>query len=279
MATVLKKSSFTRFKTDTSKYKLDCQSRIDKNTDKWLHVLQKIPKVQIMIGKIDITQKTIVVKFESYEEMEKEFIISKQIYNTKIPNFIKYYCFFSCDENVDKFKILETERKKLPLCEKPGKNTGFIIMPFYQMGSIANCRWKRETLSILKNILVQVIYALFSSYRELRFIHLDLHLDNILLRKTKKQEVEYKPISKKIKTLGIYPIIMDFGRAKTAGSYREFKTSLMKMFTLLRDISEYTEFILDPLPIVNYINQSGDNINLDILVTKINNMKIDYIKR
>jgi hypothetical protein len=115
-------------------------------SDKWLHVLQKIPKVQIMIGKIDITQKTIVVKFESYEEMEKEFIISKQIYNTKIPNFIKYYCFFSCDENVDKFKILETERKKLPLCEKPGKNTGFIIMPFYQMGSISNCRWKRGRL-------------------------------------------------------------------------------------------------------------------------------------
>jgi hypothetical protein len=138
---------------------------------------------------------------------------------------------------------------------------------------------EKGTLSILKNILVQVTYALFSSYQELRFIHLDLHLDNILLRKTKKQEVEYKPISKKIKTLGIYPIIMDFGRAKTAGSYREFKTSLMKMFTLLRDISEYTEFILDPLPIVNYINQSGDNINLDILVTKINNMKIDYVKR
>ena len=53
MASQLKKSSFTRFKSDTTKYKLKCQSRItetDKTTDKWLHVLQKIPKAQILIG-------------------------------------------------------------------------------------------------------------------------------------------------------------------------------------------------------------------------------------
>lgn len=281
MASQLKKSSFTRFKSDTTKYKLECQSRItesDKTTDKWLHVLQKIPKAQILIGKIDITQKTIVVKFESYKEMENEYIVSKQIYDTKIPNFIKYYCFFSCEEDISKFKILETERKQLPLCEKSGKTTGFILMPFYQMGSIANCRWKKYNLDILKNVLIQVSCALFSSYQELKFVHLDLHLDNILLRKTKKQEISYTSISKNIKTLGFYAIIMDFGRAKLNASYQEFKTSLMKMFTLLRDIGEYSEFVLDPLGVVNYINYSKENINLNTLILKIKDIKISYMK-
>jgi hypothetical protein len=93
MATFLKKSSSTGLKQESSKYKLDCQSRLTpetSDTSTWLNVLEKIPNVNILIGNVDISKKTIVVKFESYKEMEKEYEISKTIYDSKLQNFIKF---------------------------------------------------------------------------------------------------------------------------------------------------------------------------------------------
>lgn len=280
MATKLQKSTFTSSRKESIKYKLDCQSRLteeNSDTNSWLNVLQKIPNVNILIGNIDISKKTVVVKFESYKEMEKEYEISKLIYESNLQNFIKYYCFFSCNEDRKKFELLETTSKKLPLCTGLGKNTGFIIMPFYHIGSIAKYGWTLDNLNILKVVLIQITYSLCESFEKIGFVHQDLHLDNILLRKTKKEEIHYKYIDKKVKTLGIYPIIMDFGRSKVSSSSKEFKTSLLKMFSLLRDIGINTKFILDPLPLVNYIKYT-ESFDLDTLIEKINNIKIDYSK-
>jgi len=280
MATFLKKSSSTGLKQESSKYKLDCQSRLTpetSDTSTWLNVLQKIPNVNILIGNVDISKKTIVVKFESYKEMEKEYEISKTIYDSKLQNFIKYYCFFSCNEDRKKFEILEIESKKLPLCTGLGKNTGFIIMPFYNLGSIAMYNWSISNLHILKSILIQLVFALYESFEKIGFVHQDLHLYNVLLRKTKKEEMHYKTINKSVKTEGFYPIIMDFGRAKVSATFKEFKTSLLKMFSLLRDIGINCEFILDPLPVVNFIKHT-ETFDLNTLVVMIKNLHIDYIK-
>jgi predicted unusual protein kinase regulating ubiquinone biosynthesis (AarF/ABC1/UbiB family) len=145
------------------------------------------------------------------------------------------------------------------------------------MGSIAQHTWKIQDLQDLKNILIQATCALFSAFLDIGFVHLDLHLDNVLLRKTKKQEMHYKCIDKKIKTKGFYPIIMDFGRAKTSATLGEFKTSLLKMYSLLRDIGDKTHFILDPLPLVSYIKNS-QTFNIDQVICHIENIKIDYVK-
>lgn len=281
MVSKLKKSSFTASRNESIKYKLDCQSKITQeapDTGIWLNVIKKIKNSNILIGNVDISKKTVVVKFESYKEMEKEYKISKSIYHCKIPNFIKYYCFFNCNEDITKFEILEYKEKKTVLCStNQGTNTGFILMPFYPLGSIAQYVWKPENLHILKNVLIQVTVALFNSFQDVGFIHLDLHLDNILIRKTKKQEILYTSINKKIKTESFYPIIMDFGRAKVSGSLKEFKTSLMKMFSLLRDIGDNTKIILDPLNVVNYIRYSK-SLGIDDVILHIQNIKIDYIK-
>jgi hypothetical protein len=280
MATALKKSSSTTSKQESTKYKLDCQSKLTpetSDTSTWLNVLKKIPNVNILIGNIDISKKTIVVKFESYKEMEREYEISKKLYDSKLQNFIKYYCFFSCNEDRKKFEMLETKSKKLPLCTGPGTNTGFIIMPFYKLGSIAMYKWSTGNLHILKNILVQLVFALCDSFETIGFVHQDLHLYNVLLRKTKKKEICYKNINKSVKTEGFYPIIMDFGRAKVSASFKEFKTTLLKMFSLLRDIGINCEFILDPLPLVNYI-RNAEIFNLDVTIEMIKKIQIDYIK-
>ncbi len=143
---------------------------------------------------------------------------------------------------------------------------------------MAKYSWTLDNLNVLKVVLIQITYALCESFEKIGFVHHDLHLDNILLRLTKKEEIYYKIIDEKVKTSGIYAIIMDFGRTKVSSSFDEFKTSLLKMFSLLRDIGINTTFILDPLPIVNYIKYT-ESLDLDTLVEKINNIKIDYVKQ
>lgn len=283
----------TSFKRDTtvksidktsSKYKLNCQSRIKEDyptTEKWLKVLKKIPTVPILIGKLDITKKTIVVKFENYEEMSKEYEVSKILYKEKIPNLIKFYCFFSCNEDREKFKILETVEKDTPLCTGPGKETGFIIMPYYEIGSVMKYKWNSQNLDTLKNIISQTILALCSAYIKTGFVHLDLHLNNILLRKTKKEKITYKDIDIIVNSGGLYSIILDFERSKFKGDIEEFKTSLYKLTNNLRDIDPNTFIILDNYYITTYIRSitAINKKSIVGLIKKIFEMKIAYIKR
>jgi len=283
MATQLQRASSAKSPSKNSiKYKLDCQGKIDvnhPNTDKWLHVLKKIQKVPVLIGKLDIIKKTVVVKFQEYDDMKKEYDITKILHQHNIPNFIKFYCFFSCEEDVTKFKILETVETPMSLCTVPGKMTGFIIMPYYPIGSIANYKWVVTELNLLKNVIIQVVLALSCAYITVGIVHLDIHLDNIVLRKTKKKEIYYKDVDISLKTARYYSVILDFGRAKTKGTLNEFKTSLWKMLSLLRDI-EKSNMILDPLDIVSYIRRIEKVYKNSIvkLIDLIQSIKIDYMK-
>jgi serine/threonine protein kinase len=275
-------SSAKSLSKNSTKYKLDCQGKIDTshpNTDKWLHVLKKIQKVPILIGKLDITKKTVVVKFQDYSDMKKEYDITKILHEHKLPNFIKFYCFFACEEDVTRFKILETVENPVSLCTISGKMTGFIIMPYYSIGSIANYHWGIDDLNLLKNVIIQVVLALYCAYLTVGIVHLDLHLDNIVLRKTKKKEIEYKNVNISLKLTGYYSVILDFGRAKTKGSLNEFKTSLWKMLSLLRDL-EKSNMVLDPLDVVSYIRkiEKVDKKSVVKLLDLIQDIKIEYIK-
>jgi serine/threonine protein kinase len=283
----LVKNSFTKNRMYSIKFKLGCQEKItidNPTTKNWLNVLDKIQS-NVLLGYLNLKNKNVVVKFESSSEMKKDYEISKYLFETKIPNFMKYYCFFMCNEDINKFKIFNgrsnTEKldTKLAICTGPGDDTGFIIMPYYSIGSIGNYHWNVSSLNLLKNVILQAVSASCCAYISVGFVHLDLHLDNIVLRKTKKKKIDYKIFNITLKTDGYCSVILDFGRAKVKGSLNEFKTSLQKMITLLRDL-EKSEMILDPLTVVSYIKtiEKVDKKSVVKLLDLIQDIKIDYIK-
>lgn len=284
MATRLKRDTTVKSVDKTSfKYKLDCNSKINKDnptTEIWLNVLKKIPQVPILIGKLDITKKIVVVKFEDYDAMSKEYEVSKILYKEKIPNIIKFYCFFSCVEDREKFKILETVEKNTSLCISPGKGTGFIIMPYYEIGSVMKYKWTQKNLDILKNIMSQTILALCSAYIKTGFVHLDLHLNNVLLRKTKKEKIIYKDLDITLNSTGLYSIILDFERSKFNGTIEEFKNSLYKITNNLRDIDQNTSIVLDNYHITSCIRTitTVNKKSIEKLIKKICEMEIAYVK-
>jgi hypothetical protein len=98
------------------------------------------------------------------------------------------------------------------VCNPNGSNVfGYIVMPYYSLGDLHKQLWKRETLNQLKNILAQTSYAVLYAFETCGFVHNDLHLYNILIRKTKKKQLHYGDIGLDIDTY--YAIIMDFEKS------------------------------------------------------------------
>lgn len=207
----------------TNKYHVNC-TELEKNSDS-IPVIQNnviqnrndITILQSIITEKSITtkQRNIVVKIgKSNKTIEKEFYIGKTL--EKINGFINYMCLFTCYDNT--FYNIETENNK-PLCsaKKDDENLKTIlIMPFIFEGSIKKFNWYSDNIikktEILKSLLLQVISSIFVSYHSYGFLHNDLHLDNILVKKIKKETLQYSYSDKtfEIKIYGYKSIIMDF---------------------------------------------------------------------
>jgi len=161
--------------------------------------------------------RNIVIKISPINKtLEKEYSIGNDLEKAKIPVFIKYMCLFNCFDNTY-YNIKEDIQK--PLCSAPNTDENkkiVLIMPYIVDGSIKNFNWMHK-LNVLKTILLQSIMSLFIAYHKLGFLHNDIHLDNILIKKTKKEYIEYEYTTTdtnmnklKIPTNGYKIVILDF---------------------------------------------------------------------
>ena len=134
-----------------------------------------------IVVKIDINVKT----------NRKEFNIGERIFQSQIPGFMRYTCIF------------------------PFYDTNVLVMPYLSEGSIANYVWDESTLPILKCLLMQTVMSSLNAYTNLRFLHVNLHLGNILIRKTTSPEIEYVIGTEtySVPTMGYQIVMTDFGNS------------------------------------------------------------------
>jgi len=84
-------------------------------------------------------------------------------------------------------------------------------MPYYALRDLNKIHWNRDSFEDLKNVLTQACFAVLRSFETCRFVHNDLHLQNILVRKTTKKQLDYGEVSL---PLGSYfAVIMDFEKS------------------------------------------------------------------
>ena len=138
-----------------------------------------------------IKRKPIVVKIgRENQTIEKEYDYGKQLKHAEIPGFIRYICLFS---SLDAPKTL--------------------LMPYISEGSLRTFHWTAEKFPILESAILQAIMSSMIAYIKCGFIHGDFHLDNILLKKTKKREIVYSLDTLEsivIPTNGYKIVILDF---------------------------------------------------------------------
>jgi len=199
-----------------NKYHIDCDF-YSKNTDK-IHITNlvrhnnDISILEAVIEKHQQKQRHIVVKIgKENRTIEKEFLFGKILETEKIPGFISYICIFECLDDTHK-------QKKIPnsICTTNEDNSDnrkkVLIMPYIESGSILKFEWKVEMFPTLISTIQQVLMSSFVAFYICGFIHGDFHLDNIMMKKTKKKDIKYNwgNVSKSIPTNGYKIVILDF---------------------------------------------------------------------
>ena len=292
-----------------NKYHIDC-NELEKNPSLIPVIFNKVIKnkndttiLQSIITDKTITQNNrhIVVKIGKVNRtIEKEYKIGKQLEQEKLNGFINYICLFNCYDNT--YDNIEKKNNNLePLCSAKKEEENLktvLIMPYINEGSIRTFKWNKDKYNALKSVILQTIMSVFTAYQLCGFVHNDLHLDNILIKKTKKETFNYKFKDDKdkdkmidIKTYSYKIVIMDFESSmlviKNKDGARTYWNNLFNMMSrLYHDLKneDSDDIRADNLNnIISFIqNQEiskGSIMNTLILLDMIKETKFIIIKK
>jgi len=278
------------------KYKLDCQTLIDKHketdtspdTKDWLNLLKQIehdsPDYTLYNALLE-KHKQIVVKIGP-DKLQNEYEIGKLLDTLKLPTFLGYMCMFSCLDNFYTFKGKSKEEKEFlnskrtSLCKKDGEKITILVMPYINSGTIDKYTWTKQNFNILKNVIKHIVITILYSSVSIGFIHNDAHLGNIMIQKTKRKNIKYGEFYELEIIDGIMPIIMDYDKAIIKGD--SFDLSLVyndinKVFNLLNaelKIKFNISKILDLIKMLTTEKQLITNTVCNTLLYEIDRLSI-----
>jgi hypothetical protein len=216
------------------KYKLTCQEKINKDTPstvEWLELINNLDhesdSVKIFEALLNKT-KHVIVKVGLGINIVSEYNTGKTLADLiKLPTFLSFYCHFAC---LDSFKNLASQKG---LCGSGNDSISVLVMPFINLGRIDKAKkWTRSNITTYKYILKHVVCTLLYAFETCKFTHNDIHFGNILLKKTKKQEIIYGN-HMTLRVIGGYiPVIMDYERAQFTDSPHLLYEDIGKLFNL-----------------------------------------------
>lgn len=206
------------------------------NLIKVLKELKKVAPRDIDFQKSQLLESTldktaVIIKIGDNNDMDNEYTISKSLRRTK--GFIKFLGYFTCEDDFREF----FQGKRNTICTGKG-NMKVIIIPYYELGSLASYNWSSQNIITLQSSLYLSCLFYMDAYIEKGFIHNDFHAGNILLKSTKQSIIEFNS-NLIVKTTGIRPWICDFEKSVIAYDvsnerlFNDFKYDLQKLFFLL----------------------------------------------
>jgi len=197
----VRSTSKTAHNAQHTTYFATCEDRITRempSTNEWLTITGQIESTnardlsRVLTGILD-KRKAVAIKISTAKLLDKENTIYTLV--KTVPGFLTPYCYFKCS---------------------PGDSMGVLVLPYMEEGSMRNYNWTALTSpNVLRSCLQQVVCSLIQAYTLKGIIHNDMHVDNVLLRKTKKHAIEYTIEGRKISvpTNGYAIAIMDFDMA------------------------------------------------------------------
>jgi len=213
----------------------------------WVKVKEEIKKVQdtrdidiqksqILLG--SMADEAVIVKIGESHDIDNEYAVAQTVKRFK--GFIKFYCFFTCDDNFREF----FKGKRNTICYGPGTTMKVILMPFFPLGSIATYIWTPENIDILHSCLYIACLCYIDAYKERGFIHNDFHAANILLKKTRQRIISFTS-EIHVTLRGVRPWIGDFEKSvvsnQSSMDYEHFKYDIGKLFILLPTFVQHVD--------------------------------------
>jgi len=236
---VLHKNRSSSISSNTSKYYIKCDAIDTANRIEIVKLLQKQKDQdsRVLLAYLDKNHSKVNIVVKMGREngtIRKEYSISQHLHKTNCSGFIKFICIFECYDNnstdtplrvsnahgnryfslINRHKMADLIVKRFKICQGTEKDTKkeVIIMKYFNEGSVKNHAWSNSNFHILRSILIQTIYSLVVAYHNTGFIHNDLHLDNILIKRTTRTHNTYQidRRSIEIETNNYTCVIMDF---------------------------------------------------------------------
>ena len=260
------------------KYKVSCQEKINetKNTKSWIDItklLYSSDKNRILMGELSAiidNKKEVVIKIGPQDSIHSEYKTSMVLNDIHLPNFIKYYCFFKCKDNLASYSTTSTKQY---ICdEKASDEQNVIVMPYYKLGSFKTFEWI-EQKHLLSPCIKQIIFSYLIAFNSVGFLHNDVHYGNFLLKHTEKKFIKYIFREREyiIETNGIKVIIMDFENSlltdKQESSYlfMDIKRIFDDMSNVLKLIVKNADIISAKLMQYSTLNGNNSELLLDII--------------
>lgn len=155
------------------------------------------------------SNKEVIVKIGERNTLLKEYKIAELL--KYIPGFIQYLTIINCKDNIQRYNDLEVY-KKICSNNESNKIMFLLIMNYYDLGSFEKYDWNKDNILLFKSCLKQIIISLYIAFIKYHFLHIDNHLDNVLLKETDKKFIKYdfEEFSINIECYGLEIVIMDF---------------------------------------------------------------------
>lgn len=193
----------------TSKFFIQCQDPA--NIEEWLTNSEPIDVnleraiVKAVIQDDRVTATNVVVKLSESLTIQKEYDISQALKDT--PGFIAFICVTMCRDDLRRYHT------SVKFCsDNPtDPETNLLVMPYISGGSMRAYKWDGHPDQLVA-CLLQLIASLATAFTQHGFLHSDIHLDNVLLRPTKKTSFIYASFGK-VPAVGYQVCIMDFDRS------------------------------------------------------------------
>ena len=231
------------------KYFVKCKD--PNNTDSWLqnpfsmdvNNERAIVSALIHDGYARHNQK-VVIKVGKSELIRKEYQIGERLKN--VPGFIRYICAMQCHDDLEKYK----KNAAFSICSKETHNDlmNVLIMPFMSLGSVRKYSWEEHPIEQFQSCLKQIVLSLYVAFEKDGFIHNDIHLDNVLLSRTRKSTISYEMLDGSVVTVpcaGIRIHIMDLENAFMPVDRRETKTLFRDLDHVVNDL-KYAARLMSP---------------------------------
>jgi len=219
-------------------------------------------KINVKDHPFPVGRAFVVVKMgKTNATIQNEYNISQILDSTKCPGFIKFRCLFSCYDKRGK----QNSSKICEATSSTGIRRDVLIMEYFSGGSIESHSWCETNFHVLRSLLIQILLSCLMAYNLTGFIHYDLHLGNVLIKRTKKQITEYEinDVIYEINTNNHIPIIMDFENCTVSQertTHNQFWDSIDNTINRIKyDLKTKNK---------DFIKSSLDNVSIFILQNK-----------
>jgi len=225
-----------------SKFVINCKAITSESptTSGWLdhiaalqiipdHKALRMPHKKILEGIFENRRRVVVKVANDTQTLHNEWDIYQQLASLKIPGILKYYCYFTCNDTLT--RIITDQHT---VCNGPGNNTQVLVMDYVNAPSLKNYDWRTTTIDAMRSCIKQVILTAIEGFLACQFIHGDLHLDNVLVKQTKKAMIHYPLTDVILPVNGLCTKLMDLedssvGKKNVLQLCKELKYFVNKM--------------------------------------------------